>query len=73
MGRHNFLCNRQSQTGAAHVGGAGVIQTVELFKDHVQLLLWDRLAKIGDGNTDRVLPFLCLNFNCRSPPRFGMA
>ena len=37
---------------AARAGGAGAVQTEELFKDPVQFLLGDVLSRIGEGEYD---------------------
>ena len=46
----------QSQPGAPGVGGAGVIQTIELFKQSIQFICGDRFASAGDPNEDSLFP-----------------
>ena len=48
----DFLGYGQAKARAARAGGAGAVQTEELFKDPVQFLLGDVLSRIGEGEYD---------------------
>ena len=48
--------NSQSKTSAPSVGGAGVIQTVELFKQSIQFIRGDRFSSAGDPDKDSLFP-----------------
>jgi len=49
MQKHGILDDGQTETRAAHITAAAFIDTIEAFKDAVQMFCWDSYTIVAEG------------------------